>query len=406
MSSDHSSGLLLGFHLEQAFALVGRTSLDPLPLVDEVLSLQCGDRLREVDVGAMRWSNPGPRHSIRLATRNGLNGLYEAREIFSAGAAALRDAAAQVEGRLLPTGMHPWMEAERAQCWPHGGDTKDQALIALGGKARHGWANQQGLRVSIPFAGEASFRETFACLRFLSPLLPALAAASPFVEGNPGPALNCRIAAGRDFLDGPSLMPRAYSSKGAYENELIVPGRERIRSLGVKLAPLDLCGHLLRADFAAQLIHIDVMDAQESLEADLALCAFTAAATGWLWHSTSAPRDPWPSPRLADLLEVSLVSAEAGIIGDRDYLDIMGYPERGACRYSELLQFLLEDRLAADPAVASCAESLAHMRRASLANRMLARLRQDGETFGPEELFNLYREIVACSENNTMLAAS
>ena len=83
MSSDHSSGLLLGFHLEQAFALVGRNSLDPLPLVDEVLSLQCGDRLREVDVGAMRWINPGPRHSLRLASRTKADKPLVGYEVFA-----------------------------------------------------------------------------------------------------------------------------------------------------------------------------------------------------------------------------------------------------------------------------------------------------------------------------------
>lgn len=402
MSSDHSTGLLLGFQLELAFALVGRTSLDPLPLADELLTELCGERVRELDVGDMHVANRGPRHALFLASRERLQGIAHAREALTTGLATLSESCARVEGRLLPTGMHPWLSPERAQPWPHGGDHRDKALIKMAGQARHGWANHNRLRLSLPFADDKSFREIFACLRFASPLLPALAASSPFFEGRRGPAMNCRLAARRDFLDGAEMVPRAYQSRAAYQAEFLRPSQERIAGLDPRLRPEDVSGHLLHADFAAGLIHIDAFDVQECLDADLALCAFTAACTGWLMHQTGTARQPWPAARISELLDKSVLGAEHAVIRDRSYLELFHFPERGACRFDELLQYLIEEALVDDPAIQTCADTLRIMARASLATRMLRTLQASDEPFTWEELFNLYRKLVACSEENAV----
>jgi glutamate---cysteine ligase / carboxylate-amine ligase len=400
MLSDHSSGLLFGLQLELAYALVGQGSLDALPRADEVLSSLSGERMREVEAGNLRWINRGPLHLLRLGMRHGADSLAQAEQLLVEGLISLREHATAVEAGLLPTGMHPWLRASDARRWPHGGDGRDEAVLALYGKDRHGWANQQGLRLSLPFASETRFRELFSSLRFALPLLPALAASSPFVEGHVGPARNCRLAARRDLLEGRSLVPPAYEGREAYQAELVEPLRRERNSVDSRLLVFDLCGHVLQADFDAGLIHLYALDAQECLQADLALCAFTAATAGWLMHETAVVDTPWPSARLAELVECSLIDAEVGVIRDTDYLELLGYPERGKCRFRELLQFLLEDKLAQDPAIVARKEILTTMRTASLATRMVTWLEQDRESWGAEELFHLYRDLVQCSETN------
>ena len=81
--------------------------------------------------------------------------------------------------------MHPWMRpAAETRLWPHG-----QTEIYAGFRphfrlsTRHGWANLQSMHINLPFASDVEFARLHAAFGWLLPILPALAASSPIVDG-------------------------------------------------------------------------------------------------------------------------------------------------------------------------------------------------------------------------------
>jgi carboxylate-amine ligase len=406
-----SVGPLEGFQLELAYSLVGKNSLDWLPQVDELFTLYCGERLRTVPHGGATWTNAGPRHSLRVGSQGGLEDLATAQTLFSAELQSLTELAAQLDAQLLPAGMHPWMSAERAEPWPHGQAAGDQAMANLFGGARHGFCNQNPLRLSLPFASEFEFERLFGALRFVMPLLPALSASSPFAEGRRGPAMSCRVAARRDYfasnLDfAESLVPRGASGREEYVNEVIKPIERTFdkRNLAATLDPLQVCAHGIAADFDAGLVHIHLLDMQECLQADLAVCAAVTATTTLIQSEQHAPLrqlSEWPRARLDELLELTLVQGSRAVLRDHDFLKAFGFPEGAACRTSELWQHLVEEKIADSVLTQQAMPALSTIvGEGSLARRMLNKL---PDRWDDEDLYNLYRQVVACLASDELL---
>tara|TARA_R110002073_G_scaffold140253_11_gene290925 strand:- start:20939 stop:22189 length:1251 start_codon:yes stop_codon:yes gene_type:complete len=399
---------LPGFQLSLHFALVGWSSLDVLPLADEVLSLRSeGERLRFLREGDVVWHNVGPRHHLCLGSAHGFDTPMQAQEFFATQVKALAEDAARVEGKLMPTGMHPWFHAERAETWPHGGAERDLALHTLFGADRHGWANQQGLDLAIPFASEAEFKPLYAALRFLQPLLPVLSAASPIAEGAIGPARQCRLAARHDFVcSHPEFaltsvqryVPPALESLAAFESLVAAPLKAALVEQGhsATLLPSQVSAGGLWPDRRAEHIAIRMLDGQECVSANIAVVAAVQALVNQLSYDSSVPSaelDVWPAARLDELTTNAIVEGESAIIRDADYLRAWGFPEGYRCRSQELLQFLWEEKLAPrfDEALAPFLETI--VMEGPLASRIVQAL---PPRWDDEALFNVYRNVVAC----------
>ena len=112
--------------------------------------------------------------------RPSLAGLGES---FAANVRLANDKLGREGLKLLPTAMHPWMDPNRVELWPHGTrviyDTFDRIFSCKG----HGWANLQSMQINLPFFGDEEFARLHAAIRFLLPILPGLAASSPIVDG-------------------------------------------------------------------------------------------------------------------------------------------------------------------------------------------------------------------------------
>ena len=67
-------GLFQGLQLELSYALVGATSLRALSQVDELLTIHCGERSREVTRDHAVFRCLGPRHIISVQTREIVDG--------------------------------------------------------------------------------------------------------------------------------------------------------------------------------------------------------------------------------------------------------------------------------------------------------------------------------------------
>jgi gamma-glutamyl:cysteine ligase YbdK (ATP-grasp superfamily) len=78
--------------------------------------------------------------------------------------------------------------------WPHQNNEIYQAFDRIFDCRGHGWSNLQSCHINFPFETEEEFGRLHAAIRLVLPLLPALAASSPYKEGVRGEDLDTRLA--------------------------------------------------------------------------------------------------------------------------------------------------------------------------------------------------------------------
>ncbi len=89
-----------------------------------------------------------------------------------------------MNAKLLPGAMHPWMDPyKETKLWLHDSkeiyDTYDRIFNCQG----HGWSNLQSMHINLPFADDREFKLLHSAIRTILPILPAMSASSPIVDG-------------------------------------------------------------------------------------------------------------------------------------------------------------------------------------------------------------------------------
>jgi hypothetical protein len=259
----------------------------------------------------------------------------------------------------MPTGMHPWLDPDspegETKLWPHDGGEIYAAYDRIFGTRGHGWSNLQATHLNLPFDGDDEFGRLHAGIRLLLPILPALAASTPIVEGRVTGLLDSRLEAYRTnsrrfaSITG-RVVPEPVYDRASYEAEILEP-------IYRDLAPLDPDG-LLRdefsnargaiARFGRGSIEIRVLDTQEAPRMDLAVVAAAVGALKLLtedrWASQERQRAA-DTGRLADLLLRSIRDAEEALVDDREHLACFGLTEPIAA--GELWRHLADRSVAA-----------------------------------------------------------
>ena len=177
----------------------------------------------------------------------------------------------------MPTAMHPWMDPNDVELWPHGTrviyDTFDRIFSCKG----HGWANLQSLQINLPFAGDEEFARLHAAIRFLLPILPGLAASSPIIDGERNGVLDNRLVVYRgNCARIPSDHGRRRAGAGGLDRRVPASGARadlsRSRAARSRRRPAQRMGQRARRDRALrpQAIEIRVLDIQETPVMDVA----------------------------------------------------------------------------------------------------------------------------------------
>jgi glutamate---cysteine ligase / carboxylate-amine ligase len=337
--------LFQGFGIELEYMIVDRRSLDVRPLADRVLEAIAGRIESEVEVGSLAWSNELVLHVIELKTNGPATSLDGLASVFQADVHRIDDILAPFDARLMPTGMHPWMDpAQETRLWPHEYSPIYEAFDRVFTCAGHGWANLQSTHLNLPFQGDEEFGKLHAAIRLVLPILPALAATSPVVERRRTGYLDHRLEAYRlNAARVPSvsgaIVPEAVFTRRDYETQIL----ERIYR---DLAPHDPQGVLRYewvnargaiARFDRDAIEIRVLDVQECPEADLGIIRAIVAVLQALIEERWCDRDTqqgWNVEPLAGLFLQTLRDADQTRIEDLGYLSMFGL--RGACTAGEL----------------------------------------------------------------------
>ncbi|MCA9175095.1 MAG: hypothetical protein KDB14_11485 [Planctomycetales bacterium] len=397
-------GLFGAFGVEVEYMLVDRETLSILPIADRILASLAGEVTSDVEIGPVTWSNELARHVIELKSTLPADDLRRLPQPF---AAALRDLQPTLEQHgalLLPTAAHPWMRPDReAQLWPHEGAEIYETFDRIFHCRSHGWSNVQSVHLNLPFRGDGEFARLHAATRLLLPLLPALAASSPVLEGQLTGLLDTRMLKYAGHCEAMlsltgELIPEPVFDEANYRREILGP-------IAAAFAPHDPAG-VMRADFLNARgaiarfdrgsIELRVMDVQEQPGADLALCAAASSVLRALCDERWSRLDQQmrvPTAMLRELLEDTTRQAEHAVIHSADYLSHFGdfAPPLTA---GDLWRGLLEDARGRDETLAQLFAPLqVILDQGTLATRICTAL---GSSFAADKLLEVYRQLSDC----------
>lgn len=335
LAKEDRPGLFEAYGVEIEYMIADRETLDLRPVCDRLIETVAGAPESEIERGPIAWSNELTLHVLELKTNGPAERLAGLSGAFHAGVRDANAALGEQGARLLPGGMHPWMDpATETRLWPHEYTDVYRTFDRIFGCSGHGWANLQSTHVNLPFRGDEEFGRLHAAIRLVLPLIPALAASSPFVDGKRGPALDTRLLmyrgnARRVPSVAGSVVPEAVFTRAAYEREIlgrIYADLEGLDPDGVlRYEWVNARGAIARFDRGA--IEIRLIDTQECPAADVAVVAAVSEVVRALAVGPLAGRDVSLDPhhdRLAELLGRCIVDADLALIDDREYLHALG----------------------------------------------------------------------------------
>jgi len=335
--------------IELEYMIVDRDTLSVRPIADELLCREAGDYVCEVERGLLDWSNELVLHLVEV--KNHLPGPLEPLPAaFQAEIQAINRALEPLGARLMPSGAHPWMDpARETRLWPRQHADLYQTYHRIFDCHRHGWSNLQSMHLNLPFADDAQFARLHAAARLILPILPALAASSPIIEGRPSGFLDTRMEAYRTHpIKVPSLIgrvvPDTLSSRAEFATQVLEPMYRDI-------APFDPAGSLRHEwlncrgaipRFDRHAVEIRIIDVQECPAADIAIAAAATAVVKALYDgkwSSLEEQQAIATDDLADILFACIHDGERTVIGSGEYLRLLGFPGT-RCEARELWRHL------------------------------------------------------------------
>jgi glutamate---cysteine ligase / carboxylate-amine ligase len=399
------------FGVELEYMIVDETTLDVRPITDQVLHAVAGAYESEVDRGPLSWSNELVLHVIELKTNGPAEALDGLAARFQHDVQQINDILAGHGALLMPTAMHPWMNPHsETRLWPHEYCPVYEAFDRIFNCKGHGWSNLQSTHINLPFADDEEFGRLHAAIRLVLPILPALAASSPMMDGRLTGMADSRLEVYRhNARRVPSVsgrvIPEAVFTRRDYERHIL----QRIYD---DLAPFDAEGVLRDewvnargaiARFSRSTIEIRVLDIQECPAADLAVMMLIVAVLRGLveerWSRCEEQRE-WSIDSLERILLQAINLGDRAVIDDGRYLRMFGL-ERSENASAGALWGHLFDQVFAPSERSSAALSPLRtiLQEGSLSRRLVSTL---GEAPDRARIVEVYRELCACLAQGRM----
>lgn len=399
-----------GYGIEIEYMIVDNESLNVRPITDKLIKSEIGEVVAEIEQGKLCWSNELVMHVLELKVNGPVTSLASLPKAFQKSIAHANTLAEIYGSRLMPTSMHPWMNpAKETRIWPYEGNEVYAAYDRIFNCRQHGWSNLQSVHINLPFADDIEFARLHAAIRLILPILPALAASSPFVEGNANGALDCRLQQYQlnqkkfPIISG-AIIPETVNSRAEYEQLILQP-------IYAAIKPVDTDGILQQewlnsrgaiTRFDRQTIEIRLLDTQEYPGADLAIAALVIALVRYFYEQADdlLARVKPADLTLQNILRDCIQHGENAAIADTEYLALFGLSKAsidGKHLWAHIAELLKVDNLEVDSAPIQTI-----LNEGTLASRILAAA---GADCSRGRLFEIYSELCDCLGKGRMFHA-
>jgi carboxylate-amine ligase len=275
---------------EHEYAIVNER-LEALPIVDKIIKTLRGHIDNTAKLPMFTLGKELQLHVIELKPNKPFKSPVEFEETIQEAVLYTSGILEQkYGGNLLGTGMHPLLTLEETEIWPHRDKQIYDALGKIFTLKQHGWLNIQSFQLNLPYSNERDGIMLHTFLANLSAYLPAITAASPFVEGNLGKDADNRLTFYmNNQREIPSItrdvVPEYVNSFKQYRKEIIGKYSQDLAMAGADQAIIgkewiNSRGVIFRFD--RQALEIRVMDEQECVKSDVALsCFIRSLMRGW-----------------------------------------------------------------------------------------------------------------------------
>ena len=328
---------VLGIEIE--YMLVDKKHLNVQPKSAVLLEALAGELVNQVVLGEgeIALSNELVLHVVELKNNGPKPPTPLIAQQFQQSIQLLQPVLNAHQLQLLPTGAHPWMDPlSETKRWPHGQHAIYNQYNKIFDCQGHGWANLQCMHVNLPFANDEEFNQLHNAIRLLLPLLPALAASTPFLGGQRTGLKDSRLDFyGKNQKRIPAIcgeiIPEFIRSEKEYQETILQP-------LYQAISPYDPEGILhhewlnSRAaipKFAYKAIEIRILDSQECVKADLAIAfASFAILKHWCEHSSYYLEKPCETYKLRAIYDLAIKEGFDVTIDDSELSKQWQLPKR------------------------------------------------------------------------------
>ncbi len=389
--------------------IVDKDTLQVIPRADIPLGKdKKGNNLSDIRRGDVGLSNELVSHVIELKCAEPTSSFSLWSKNFHKEIIHINKELAKINAMLLPSATHPFMNSqEEMVIWPYDANeiytTYDRIFNCKG----HGWANLQSAHLNISFNGDDQFEVLHAAIRILLPLIPAIAASSPYLDSKFTQFKDARLETYRHNQEKiPSIIgqiiPEPVFSYAEYDRVIFTPIKNDIAPYDTEHFLnhffLNSRGAIARFDRGA--IEIRLVDIQECPAADIAIAELQIAVLKTIisqkWTSIEKQKE-LETPILASFLHKTIKVAENAIIDDKSYLLALGI-EESSIKASDVWKHLYKH----------CKKSIT-LASQKILEKMLARgtlstvlLKKIGERPSRDRLVFEYAKLAECLAKNTL----
>jgi carboxylate-amine ligase len=323
------------FGIELEYMIAEQQSLNIKPMADQLFTDALGEPGSYVEHDQIAWSNELALHVIELKTNRPKADLQKLPALFQSEINEINRLLAKYGLLLLPSGAHPWMNPlTEARLWPNESNEIYQAYDRIFDCRGHGWVNLQSTHLNLPFSNDEEFAQLHSAIRILLPLLPALAASTPFLDGKASGLLDTRLS----FYGGNqrkipqisgSIIPEVVHSQQEYQEKIMEP---MFRAIAAEDPEGVLQHEFLNsrgaiARFGRMAIEIRILDIQEMPLMDISIVALIVevlkALVAERW-SSRVKQEAWHESTLAKIYQQVIHTGRHVTLDQPNYLELFG----------------------------------------------------------------------------------
>lgn len=401
--------LFQAYGIELEYMIVDQDTLAVKPITDELLKQQLGSYGSDFENGIVTWSNELVMHVVEIKSTHPESNFNAIENGFADNIRLINSILSKWNAMLMPTAAHPLMDPmTETKLWPHDNNDVYEIYDRIFNCKGHGWSNLQSTHLNLPFYDDEEFAKLHAAIRLVLPLLPALCASSPILDGHLTGKLDTRLEYYKTNQSKiPSItgrvIPEAAFSKRNYFNSIYEKIKADIAPFNPEniLNPIWVNSRGAIPRFDRGSIEIRIMDIQECPSADMAIIALVTELIKALVNEKFASEERQMKTKtetLVSIFDQTILTGQSTLIDNAEYLSVFGIEK--ATTANELWKYLFNKISSSAQVMEKWKPELEIiLTEGTLAERIVRAL---GTDTSADSIKKIYRQLCGCLAQNKM----